>query len=195
MHLEVYRQRPDVQAVVHAHPPTATGLRRRRHPARPRRARRGADDARQHSDRRVRDAVDHGAARGGAPVHQGARRHAARQPRRADASAPTSSPRTTRWRRSSTSRRSASSRGCSGARTCCRGEEVDRLQELRGTYGIKAPAPICADRRRRARRRRRQADASCQMVVRRPTAAAARARAGGDPPAPRRRMGEDGKFG
>src|SRR4029078_13190434 len=25
MHLEVYRQRPDVQAVVHAHPPTATG--------------------------------------------------------------------------------------------------------------------------------------------------------------------------
>jgi L-fuculose-phosphate aldolase len=24
-------------------------------------------------------------------------------------------------------------------------EEVDRLQELRGTYGIKAPAPICAD--------------------------------------------------
>ena len=24
-------------------------------------------------------------------------------------------------------------------------EEVDRLQGLRGTYGIKAPAPICAD--------------------------------------------------
>jgi hypothetical protein len=24
-------------------------------------------------------------------------------------------------------------------------EEVERLQELRGTYGIKAPAPICAD--------------------------------------------------
>jgi L-fuculose-phosphate aldolase len=24
-------------------------------------------------------------------------------------------------------------------------EEVSRLQELRGTYGIKAPAPICAD--------------------------------------------------
>jgi L-fuculose-phosphate aldolase len=24
-------------------------------------------------------------------------------------------------------------------------EEVDRLQDLRGTYGIKAPAPICAD--------------------------------------------------
>src|SRR5438094_201304 len=26
MHLEVYRQRPDVQAVVHSHPPTATGF-------------------------------------------------------------------------------------------------------------------------------------------------------------------------
>src|SRR5947208_6688650 len=26
MHLEVYRQRPDVNAVVHAHPPTATGF-------------------------------------------------------------------------------------------------------------------------------------------------------------------------
>ena len=26
MHLEVYRQRPDVQAVVHAHPPTSTGF-------------------------------------------------------------------------------------------------------------------------------------------------------------------------
>jgi L-fuculose-phosphate aldolase len=26
MHVEVYRQRPDVQAVVHAHPPTATGF-------------------------------------------------------------------------------------------------------------------------------------------------------------------------
>src|SRR3982751_486902 len=26
MHLEVYRQRPDVQAAVHAHPPVATGF-------------------------------------------------------------------------------------------------------------------------------------------------------------------------
>src|SRR5829696_2737171 len=26
MHLEVYRQRPDVEAVVHAHPPVATGF-------------------------------------------------------------------------------------------------------------------------------------------------------------------------
>ena len=95
-------------------------VRRRRHSARSRRARRSGDDARQHSDRGVRDAVDEGAARGGPQVHQGARRHAAGQPRRADASATICSPRTTRWRRSSTSRRSASWRGCSAASACCR---------------------------------------------------------------------------
>ena len=39
-------------------------LRGRRHSARSRRARRSADDARQHSDRGVRDAVHDGAARG-----------------------------------------------------------------------------------------------------------------------------------
>jgi hypothetical protein len=35
-------------------------------------------------------------------------------------------------------------------------EEVMRLQELRGTYGIKAPAPICADDP--------ISDATCQTV-------------------------------
>jgi len=35
-------------------------------------------------------------------------------------------------------------------------EEVDRLQGLRGTYGIKAPAPICADPA--------VEDATCQVV-------------------------------
>ena len=50
MHLEVYRQRPDVQAVVHASA-DRDRLRRGRHPARPRGARRSADDARQHPDR------------------------------------------------------------------------------------------------------------------------------------------------
>ena len=38
-----------------------------------------------------------------------------------------------------------------------------RLQELRGTYGIKAPAPICADRTRPGARA--GADpATCQVV-------------------------------
>src|ERR1700686_5037945 len=37
-------------------------------------------------------------------------------------------------------------------------EEVDRLQGLRGTYGIKAPAPICADEQAT------DDPASCQIV-------------------------------
>ena len=84
MHLEVYRQRPDVQAVVHAHPPTATGFAVAGIPL----------------DRAVLAEVlttlgsipiaeyatpsTSGAAGGRAQVHQGARRHAAREPRRAD---------------------------------------------------------------------------------------------------------------
>jgi len=39
-------------------------------------------------------------------------------------------------------------------------EEVMRLQQLRGSYGIKAPAPICADGSDGAA----AADASCQTV-------------------------------
>ena len=84
MHLEVYRQRPDVQAVVHAHPPIATGFAVAGIPL----------------DRAVLAEVlttlgsipiaeyatpsTERAAGGRAQVHQGARRHAARQPRRAD---------------------------------------------------------------------------------------------------------------
>ena len=84
MHLEVYRQRPDVQAVVHAHPPTATGF-----------AVAGIPldravlaevlttlgsipiaDYATPSTSELPEAVGQ--------VHQGARRHAAGQPRRAD---------------------------------------------------------------------------------------------------------------
>ena len=133
------------QAVVHAHPPIATGVRGRRHSARSRGARRGRDDARQRADCGVRDAVDEGAAGGGPQVRQGARRHAARESRRADARGRSVLARTTRWRRSSTSRTSASSRGCSAASGCCRGRRSMRLQGLRGMYGIASPAPICAD--------------------------------------------------
>ena len=117
MHLEVYRQRPDVQAVVHAHPPTATGFAVAGIPL----------------DRAVLAEVlttlgsipiaeyatpsTERAAGSGSQVHQGARRHAARQPRRADGGRRSCSPRTTRWKPSSTSPRSAWWRGCSGART------------------------------------------------------------------------------
>ena len=57
-------------------------------------------------------------------------------------------------------------------------EEVMRLQELRGTYGIKAPAPICADP---------TADAACQARgPRMPTCQVVQAPAGRRP-APRAR--------
>ena len=49
-------------------------------------------------------------------------------------------------------------------------EEVMRLQELRGTYGIEAPAPICADPA--ASRRRGRSDAA--RSSRRPSGAGQR---------------------
>ena len=58
MHLEVYRQRPDVQAVVHAHPPTATGFAVAGIPLDRAVLAEVLTHARQHSDRGVRDAVD-----------------------------------------------------------------------------------------------------------------------------------------
>ena len=58
MHLEVYRQRPDVQAVVHAHPPTATGFAVAGIPLDRAVLAEVVDDAREHPDCRVRDAVD-----------------------------------------------------------------------------------------------------------------------------------------
>ena len=55
-------------------------------------------------------------------------------------------------------------------------EEVERLQELRGTYGIKAPAPICADDAARAvrGRRRRPLPGRRSAAWRRPAARARR---------------------
>ncbi len=145
MHLVAYRQRPDVRRGR----ARASAARHRvcggRHPAGPRGPRRGRHDARQHSRspstaRRRRRSW---------------RTRSRRTSRRTTAccspitarwrSARTSSRRTTRWRRSSTSRASAWSRGCSAASICCRARKSTRLQALRGTYGIAAPAPICPD--------------------------------------------------
>ena len=144
MHLEVYRQRPDVKAVVHAHPPLATGFAVAGIPL----------------DRAVLAEVI--TTLGSIPIADYATPSTSELPEAvrkyikahdgmllanhgaltvgSDSSAPT-----TRWRRSSTSPRSASWRGCSGARTCSRARRSMRLQGLRGTYGIAAPAPICAD--------------------------------------------------
>ena len=72
------RRRRRARASGHRH-----RLRRGRRAAQPRRAGRGHHDARRHSDRRVRHAV-HGRTPGRHPrLHQGARRPAARQSRRA----------------------------------------------------------------------------------------------------------------
>ena len=117
MHLEIYRNRPDVNAVVHAHPPLATGFAVAGIPLTRAVLAEVITTLGSIPDRRVRHAVHGGAARRRAQVHQGARRHAAGQPRRGDLRRRRDGARTTRWRRSSTSRRSASSRGCSAART------------------------------------------------------------------------------
>ena len=144
MHLEVYRQRPDVQAVVHAHPPTATGFAVAGIPldravlaevlttlgsipiaeyATP------STKALPEAVRKYIKAHDgmllanHGALTVGADVYGAYYKmetieHFAKI--------------------------SLVARMLGGENLLSR-EEVMRLQELRGTYGIKAPAPICAD--------------------------------------------------
>ena len=84
MHLEIYRNRPDVNAVVHAHPPLATGFAVAGIPLTRAVLAEVITTLGQHPDRRVWNAIDEGAARGRPQVHQGARRHAAGQPRRGD---------------------------------------------------------------------------------------------------------------
>jgi len=159
MHLEVYRQRPDVQAVVHAHPPTATGFAVAGIPldravlaevlttlgsipiaeyATP-------------STRELPEAVrkyikahdgmllaNHGALTVGGDLYSAYFKmetieHFAKI--------------------------SLVARLLGGENLISR-EEVMRLQQLRGSYGIKAPAPICADLSDGAA----AADASCQTV-------------------------------
>ncbi len=173
MHLVAYRERPDVGAVVHAHPPLVDRLRGGGHPARSRRARRGRDDARQHSDRGVRHAVDdaswpttvapyvkahdglllanHGALALGADLFARVLQDGDDRALRAA---------------------SAWSRGMLGREHLLSREEVDRLQGLRGRYGIAAPAPICPDPSP-ARRRRSDLSGHRRAVV---TGRAARAR-------------------
>ena len=120
MHLEVYRQRPDVEAVVHAHPPTATGFAVAGIPL----------------DRAVLAEVV--TTLGSVPIADYATPSTKELPEAvrkyvkahdgmllanhgALTVGPISSARTTRWRRSSTSPRSAWWRGCSEANACCRG--------------------------------------------------------------------------
>ncbi len=144
MHLEVYRQRADVQAVVHAHPPIATGFAVAGIPlnravlaevlttlgsipiaayATP-------------STRELPDAVakyikahdgmllaNHGALTVGADLYSAYYKMETIE----------------HFAKISLVARLL------GRENLIAREEVERLQELRGTYGIKAPAPICAD--------------------------------------------------
>ena len=128
MHLVAYRERPDDQRGRPRASAALDRLRGGRHPARSRGAGRGRDDARQHSDRGVRHAVD---------ARAGRTRWRRTSRRTTGCCSPTTarsrsaricSRRTTRWRRSSTSRASAWSRACSGASICCRARKSMRLQ-------------------------------------------------------------------
>ena len=138
MHLEIYRNRPDVNAVVHAHPPTATGF-----------AVAGIPLTRAVLAEVVTTLGSIPIAEYGTPstaelpeavrkyikAHDGmllANHGAVTCGQRV-------STRTSRWKRSSTSRRSASWRGCSGGSTCCR---------ARKSNGCRGCAACTASRRR-----------------------------------------------
>ena len=144
MHLEVYRNRPDVRAVVHAHPPTATGF-----------AVAGIPLDRAVLAEVVTTLGSIPIAEYGTPstpelpaavreVHQGARRTAARQSRRADGRADVFAAYYKMETIEHFAKISLVARQLGREHLLSR-EEVDRLQELRGNYGIKSPAPICAD--------------------------------------------------
>jgi L-fuculose-phosphate aldolase len=144
MHLEVYRQRPDVQAVVHAHPPIATGFAVAGIPLT--RAvlaevltTLGSIPIAEYatpSTQELPDAVrkyitahdgmllaNHGALTVGADVYAAYYKMETIE----------------HFAKISLVARLL------GRENLIAREEVERLQGLRGTYGIKAPAPICAD--------------------------------------------------
>jgi L-fuculose-phosphate aldolase len=144
MHLEVYRQRPDVQAVVHAHPPIATGFAVAGIPLT--RAvlaevltTLGSIPIAEYatpSTRELPEAVrryikahdgmllaNHGALTVGADLYSAYYKMETIE----------------HFAKISLVARLL------GRENLIAREEVERLQGLRGTYGIKAPAPICAD--------------------------------------------------
>jgi L-fuculose-phosphate aldolase len=144
MHLEVYRQRPDVRAVVHAHPPTATGFAVAGIPL----------------DRAVLAEVL--TTLGSVPIAEYATPSTAELPEAvrkyikahdgmllANHGALTVGPDVyAAYYKMETIEHFAKISLVArllGREHLITRDEVDRLQELRGSYGIKAPAPICAD--------------------------------------------------
>jgi L-fuculose-phosphate aldolase len=144
MHLEVYRQRPDAQAVVHAHPPTATGFAVAGIPL----------------DRAVLAEVV--TTLGSIPIAEYATPSTSELPEAvrkyvkahdgmllANHGALTiGTDLFSAYYKMETIEHFASISLVArllGRENLIAREELDRLQALRGTYGIKAPAPICAD--------------------------------------------------
>jgi L-fuculose-phosphate aldolase len=144
MHLEVYRHRPDVQAVVHAHPPTATGFAVAGIPL----------------DRAVLAEVL--TTLGSIPIAEYATPSTAELPEAvhkyikahdgmllANHGALTVGPDLfSAYYKMETIEHFAKISLVArmlGRENLITRQEVDRLQGLRGMYGIKSPAPICAD--------------------------------------------------
>jgi L-fuculose-phosphate aldolase len=144
MHLEVYRQRPDVQAVVHAHPPIATGFAVAGIPLD--RAvlaevltTLGSIPIAEYATPSTRELPE--AVRRYIKAHDGMllANHGALTVGGDLFSAYYKMETIEHFAKISLVARLL------GRENLIAREEVDRLQGLRGTYGIKAPAPICAD--------------------------------------------------
>src|ERR671912_436439 len=144
MHLEVYRNRPDVRAVVHAHPPLATGFAVAGIPLD--RAvlaevitTLGSIPIAQYGTPSTRELPD--AIRKYIKAHDGMllANHGAVTCGTDVLSAYYKMETIEHFAKISLVARLL------GRENLISREEVDRLQGLRGTYGIKAPAPICAD--------------------------------------------------
>ena len=140
--LRAAARRPGGRALA---PAARDRVRGRRHRARQGGARRGDLHARQHPDRRLRHAIDGGAAR---PRSRSTSRRTTGccwpTTARSRSAAISTTP-TTRWRPSSTSRRSAWWRARSGASACSRATKCTGSRGSARLYGISAPAPICTD--------------------------------------------------
>src|SRR5205809_1034374 len=144
MHLEVYRQRPDAQAVVHAHPPTATGFAVAGIPLD--RAvlaevltTLGSIPIAEYATPSTRELPE--AVRQYIKAHDGMllANHGALTVGVDLMSAYYKMETIEHFAKISLVARLL------GRENLIAREEVERLQGLRGTYGIKAPAPICAD--------------------------------------------------
>src|SRR5438093_144774 len=162
MHLEVYRQRPDVQAVVHAHPPTATGFAVAGIPLTRAvlaevLATLGSIPIAAYATPSTSELPE--AVRKYIKAHDGMllANHGALTVGGDLMSAYFKMETIEHFARISLVARLL------GRENLIAREEVDRLQELRGTYGIKAPAPICPDPSQPGAEAP-AADATCQVV-------------------------------